>query len=146
MSSTTKQMPCLREGGVRLGGKKKPRGLGAREGWGTGRRGRPEWQGAAASLLLWALSGGRQFLGAKELAGLCLARHNQLRSLSRWSRSPGVAAARGAGERAARGREQGGGVHGGLLLCVSVSGAVWSDLSFERVTVGNRLQGLGRVG
>lgn len=51
-------------------------------------------------------------------------------------------------ERAARGREQGGGVHGGLLLCVSVSvsGAVWSDLSFERVTVGNRLQGPGRVG
>lgn len=94
-------------------------------------------------------SGGRQFPGAKELAGLCLARHNQLRSRSR---SPGVAAARGAGERAARGREQGGGVHGGLLLCVSVSvsvsvsGAVWSDLSFERVTVGNRLQGPGRVG
>lgn len=57
MSSTTKQMPCLREGGVRLGGKKKPRGLGAREGWGTGRRGRPEWQGAAASLLLWVLWG-----------------------------------------------------------------------------------------
>lgn len=141
MSSTTKQMPCLREGGVRLGGKKKPRGLGAREGWGTGQRGRPEWQGAAASLSLWAL------WGKTELAGLCLARHNQLRSRSR---SPGVAAARGAGERAARGREQGGGVHGGLLLCVSVSvsvsGAVWSDLSFERVTVGNRLQGPGRVG
>lgn len=62
--------------------------------------------------MLWALSGGRQFPGAKELAGLCLARHNQLRSRSR---SPGVAAARGAGERAARGREQGGGVHGGAF-------------------------------
>lgn len=144
MSSTTKQMPCLREGGVRLGGKKKPRGLGAREGWGTGRRGRPEWQGAAASLLLWVLWGktvpggqgaSRAVPGTPQSAAVSVSVSWRGRS---W----------GAGERAARGREQGGGVHGGLLLCVSVSvsGAVWSDLSFERVTVGNRLQGPGRAG
>lgn len=111
MSSTTKQMPCLREGGVRLGGKKKPRGLGAREGWGTGRRGQPEWQGAAASLLLWVLWGktvpggqgaSRAVPGTPQSAAVSVSVSVSWRGRSQGSRGEG-SSWEGAGRRGARG-------------------------------------------